>query len=141
MDLDTNVTTATAVGSRRERRRLAREEDRLPGEARRIAYLYIAPAFILYAAFNLWPLVQGVNISLFHWDGITEGTWAGLSNYKDFFTDPLIREGYAHVLQLMIFYAVLPIMLGLFLAALLSRIRIRGLTAFRLLLFLPLVIT
>jgi raffinose/stachyose/melibiose transport system permease protein len=85
--------------------------------------------------------VQGVNISLFHWDGITEGTWAGLSNYTDFFTDPLIREGYVHVLQLMVFYAVLPIALGLFLAALLSRIRIRGLTAFRLLLFLPLVIT
>ena len=56
-------------------------KERLPGESRRIAYLYIAPAFVLYAAFNLWPLVQGVNISLFHWDGITEGTWAGLSNY------------------------------------------------------------
>ena len=41
----------------------------------------------------------------------------------------------------MVFYAFLPIVLGLFLAALLSRIRIRGLTAFRLLLFLPLVIT
>src|SRR4029079_7521238 len=96
------------------------------------------------------------NISLFHWDGVSEGTWAGLSNYTDFFTDPLIREGYVHVLQLIVFYAarpivpgrqlmvfdgVLPIALGLFLAALLSRIRIRGLTAFRLLLFLPLVIT
>ena len=118
-----------------------RKAERLPGESRRIAYLYIAPAFILYAAFNLWPLVQGANISLFHWDGVTAGTWAGLSNYSDFFTDPLIREGYVHVLQLMVFYAFLPIVIGLFLAAVLSRIRIRGLTAFRLLLFLPLVIT
>jgi raffinose/stachyose/melibiose transport system permease protein len=87
------------------------------------------------------PLVQGVNISFYNWDGITPGTWAGLSNYTDFFTDPLIRQGYVHVLQLMLFYAFLPIVLGLFLAALLSRIRIRGLTAFRLVLFLPLVIT
>ena len=31
----------------------------LPGEARRIGYLYVAPAFILYAAFNLFPLGQG----------------------------------------------------------------------------------
>ena len=125
---------AVAVGSRRK-------PERLPGEARRIGYLYVAPAFILYAAFNLVPLVQGVNVSFYNWDGITPGTWVGLDNYLDFFTDPLIRSGYLHVLELMVFYSFLPIAIGLFLAALLSRIRIRGLTFFRVLLFLPLVIT
>ena len=118
-----------------------RKADRLPGEARRIGYLYVAPAFLLYAAFNLVPLGQGVNVSFYDWDGITPGTWVGLRNYADFFTDPLIRSGYVHVLELMIFYSLLPIALGLFLAVLLSRIRIRGLTFFRMLLFLPLVIT
>jgi raffinose/stachyose/melibiose transport system permease protein len=126
---------AIAVGSRRK------GIDRLPGEARRIGYLYVAPAFLLYAAFNLVPLVQGVNVSFFDWDGITPGTWVGLDNYQEFFTDPAIRTGYVHVLILMFFYAFMPIVIGLFLAALLSRIRIRGLTFFRLLLFLPLVIT
>jgi raffinose/stachyose/melibiose transport system permease protein len=125
---------AVAVGSRR---RL----ERLPGEARRIGYLYVAPAFILYAAFNLVPLVQGINVSLYDWDGITPGTWVGLGNYTEFFTDPAIRTGYVHVLILMVFYAFMPIVIGLFLASVLSRIRIRGLTFFRLLLFLPLVIT
>ena len=125
---------AVAVGSRRK-------PERLPGEARRIGYLYVAPAFILYAAFNLVPLVQGINVSFYNWDGITPGTWVGLDNYLDFFTDPLIRSGYLHVLELMVFYSFLPIAIGLFLAALLSRIRIRGLTFFRVLLFLPLVIT
>lgn len=129
------ASAVTSVGRRRK------QQERLPGEARKIAYLYIAPAFILYAAFNLFPLVQGVNISFYNWDGITPGTWVGLANYTDFFTDPAIRAGYIHVLELMIFYAFLPIVSGLFLAALLSRIRIRGLTFFRLLLFLPLVIT
>jgi raffinose/stachyose/melibiose transport system permease protein len=125
---------AVAVGGRRK-------PERLPGEARRIGYLYVAPAFILYAAFNLFPLVQGVNVSFYNWDGITPGTWVGASNYTEFFTDPLIRSGYIHVLELMVFYSLLPIVIGLFLAALLSRIRIRGLTFFRVLLFLPLVIT
>jgi raffinose/stachyose/melibiose transport system permease protein len=125
---------AVAVGGRRR-------PERLPGEARRIGYLYIAPAFLLYAAFNLVPLVQGVNVSLYDWDGITPGTFVGLSNYTEFFSDPAIRSGYVHVLELMVFYAFLPIVLGLLLAAVLSRIRIRGLTFFRLLLFLPLVIT
>jgi raffinose/stachyose/melibiose transport system permease protein len=122
-------------------KRLRRQREWLPGEARRIGYLYVAPAFILYAAFNLVPLVQGVNISFYNWDGITPGTWVGIQNYTEFFTDPTILAGYTHVLILMIFYAFLPIVIGLFLAAVLSRIRIRGLTVFRMLLFLPLVIT
>jgi raffinose/stachyose/melibiose transport system permease protein len=130
---------AVAVGSRRRRERPKLEF--LPGEPRRIGYLYIAPAFLLYAAFNLVPLGQGINDSFFHWDGITTGTWAGFDNYTEFFTDAEIRTGYVHVLILMFFYAFMPIVLGLFLAAVLSRIRIRGLTFFRLLLFLPLVIT
>ncbi len=136
----TPTSRAVALGGRRARRE-ARRTDRLPGEARRIAYLYIAPAFLLYAAFNLLPLGQGVNVSFYDWDGVTTGTWVGLGNYREFFTEPAIREGYLHVLQLMVFYSFLPICLGLFLAAVLSRIRIRGLTVFRMLLFLPLVIT
>jgi len=115
--------------------------ERLPGAARRVAYVYIAPAFVLYAAFNLVPLVQGLNDSFYDWDGITPGRWVGFGNYGRFFTDAGIRTGYVHVLVLMIFYAVLPIAIGLFLAAVMSRIRIRGLTVFRVLLFLPLVIT
>jgi raffinose/stachyose/melibiose transport system permease protein len=125
---------AVAVGGRRG-------PERLPGEARRIGYLYVAPAFIIYAAFNLVPLAQGVNTSFYDWDGITPGTWVGLRNYGEFFSDPEIRIGYLHVLELMIFYVILPIASGLFLAAVMSRIRIRGLTFFRMLLFLPLVIT
>jgi raffinose/stachyose/melibiose transport system permease protein len=135
MDAEPAVASrAIAVGSRRR-------IDRLPGEARRIGYLYVAPAFLLYAAFNLLPLAQGVNVSLYEWDGISPGTWVGLRNYAEFFTDPTIRSGYVHVLQLMVFYSFLPIAIGLFLAAVLSRIRVRGLTFFRVLLFLPLVIT
>ena len=73
-------------------------------------YLYIAPAFILYAAFNLWPLVQGANISLFHWDGITDGHLGGpVATTRTSSPTRLIREGYLHVLQLMVFYAFLPI--------------------------------
>src|SRR3954453_19027595 len=130
-----------SVDARRRWTRGGRKQDRLPGAARRVGYLYIAPAFILYAAFNLVPLVQGLNISLYDWDGITPGTWVGLGNYGDFFSDPAVTTGYSHVLILMVFYSFLPIAIGLFLAALMARIRIRGLTFFRLMLFLPLVIT
>lgn len=127
----------TSIGRGRRRRK----PEYLPGESRRLGYLYVAPAFILYFVFNLFPLGQGINLSFYQWDGILPGTFVGLDNYKEFFTDPAIREGYVHVLKLMVFYSFLPIVIGLFLAAVLSRIRIRGLTFFRVLLFLPLVIT
>jgi raffinose/stachyose/melibiose transport system permease protein len=130
-----------AIASRTAALGTRRRPERLPGEAKRIGYLYIAPAFIIYAAFNLVPLAQGINLSFFNWDGVTLGTWVGLANYREFFTDPAIRSTYMHVLVLMVFYSFLPITIGLFLAVVLSRIRIRGLTFFRLLLFLPLIVT
>ena len=49
--------------------RRQRKLERLPGEPRKIAYLYLLPAFLIYAAFNLVPLVQGFNISFYNWDG------------------------------------------------------------------------
>jgi raffinose/stachyose/melibiose transport system permease protein len=80
MDISPEVVSGAVASVGKRGRRSGRDDrkaERLPGEARRIAYLYIAPAFILYAAFNLWPLVQGANISLFHWDGITEAPGRG----------------------------------------------------------------
>jgi len=118
-----------------------RRSERLPGEPRKIALLYIAPAFLIYAAFNLVPLVQGMNYSLYNWDGLSTATWAGFSNYKQFFADPIVRASYLHVLVLIVFYSFIPTIIGLVLAALLSRMRIHGLTVFRTLLFLPTVLT
>ncbi len=117
------------------------KRERLPGEPRKIAYLYLAPALLIYAAFNLVPLVQGFNVSFYNWDGITKGTWVGLANYRGFFTDQVIRESYLHTLVLIVFYSFVPTAIGLLLAALLSRMRIHGLTVFRTLLFLPTVLT
>ncbi len=115
--------------------------ERLPGEPRRIGYLFLAPAFLIYAAFTLVPLAHAVNLSFFEWDGLTPGTFVGLRNYAAFFTDPLIRSSYGHTLVLIVFFSFLPITIGLLLAAALSRIRIRGLTVFRTILFVPVIIT
>ena len=36
-----------------------------PGEPRRVAYLYLLPAFLVYAAFLLYPLVRSVQLSFY----------------------------------------------------------------------------
>ncbi len=117
-----------------------RGDVRPPGEPRRIAYLYVLPGFLIYAAFALVPFGHTFWISFHEWDGITPSRWVGLDNYRRVFTDPQVRETFGHALVLVGFYALLPLILGLFLVALLSRIRVRGIAGFRAVLFLPQVV-
>ena len=117
-----------------------RPEARPPGEPRRIGYLYLLPAAVVFVAFVLVPLGHAFWLSLFEWDGITAGTWVGLDNYGDVVSDPALRSAFAHALVLIVFYALLPVAIGLLLAGLLARVRVRGLAFFRTILFLPQVI-
>jgi raffinose/stachyose/melibiose transport system permease protein len=121
---------ARAVGERRVR-------VRAPGEPRRVAYLYLAPAFFFYLLFAFGPLLYTTWLSFFDWDGLTVGTWTGLDNYREVLEDPDIRASFVHSLELILFYAVLPVLLGLFLASLIAHGRVRGVTFFRAALFLP----
>lgn len=108
-----------------------------PGQPRAVGYLYVLPALVLYGVFLLFPLGQTVWLSLLHWDGLTVATWAGTDNYQALLTDPSLRGPFLHALALLLFYAALPVALGLLLASALSRFRVRGMTFFRTVFFLP----
>ena len=110
-----------------------------PGEPRRIGYLFVLPALAVYAAFVLWPFGRAVWLSLHQWDGLLPKTWVGLDNYREIVESGPLRSAFAHSLVLIVFYSVIPVTLGLVLAAALSRARIRGQAAFRTILFLPVV--
>jgi raffinose/stachyose/melibiose transport system permease protein len=128
------------VGGVALRRLSGSPDDRPPGEPRLVGYLYLLPAFAVFATFVLYPLYRAIYISFYDWDGLTVGTWTGLENYKEVVTDPQLRSAFVHALVLLIFYAVLPVLIGLLLAGLMARARIRGLALFRTILFLPQVI-
>jgi raffinose/stachyose/melibiose transport system permease protein len=110
---------------------------RAPGEPRRVAYLYIAPAFLFYLVFAFGPLVYTTWLSFFDWDGLTVGEWVGIDNYREVLDDPGIRTSFVHSFELIFFYAVLPVVLGLALASVITHSRVRGVTFFRAVLFLP----
>lgn len=111
-----------------------------PGEPRAIGWLYALPAFLVYAAFLLYPLGRAVQISLYNWDGLTLGTFVGLGNYAKVVQDEGLRAAFGHALVLMLFFAVVPLGVGLLLAALLNRAKVRGLGFFRTVVFLPQVV-
>jgi raffinose/stachyose/melibiose transport system permease protein len=105
------------------------------------AYLYILPAFVLFAVFLGVPAVQTAQYSLFRWNGIGPSTWVGLQNYAELFTDSVLRSSFLHAGVLIFFYAVIPVVLALFLTAIISRgANLRGMSVFRTMLFLPQVV-
>ena len=107
----------------------------------RVAYLYVLPPFAIFAVFVLYPLAQIVRYSFFEWDGLTTPIFVGIANYLDIFARPALRVAFEHSLTFLIFYAVLPITVGLALAGAMGRGRIRGLTAYRTVLFVPQVVS
>lgn len=120
----------------------ATDRRRRPASRRRwVGLLYLAPALAMYVWVVLIPLAQSVNFSLYSWDGVSTPSWVGLQNYRDFLVDPELRSALAHAGVLIVFFALVPIVLGLLSAAILSRQRLRGAGIFRSLLFLPQVIT
>ncbi|GGV29756.1 ABC transporter permease [Kitasatospora herbaricolor] len=108
--------------------------------SRRIAYLYLAPALALYTAFVVLPWLHTMWLSFFEWDGVTVGTWAGLANYREVLTDPALRSSIVHALGFIGFYSLLPIALGLLLAAVIGGRGGRRYPVSRTVLFLPQII-
>ncbi|HET6507093.1 MAG TPA: sugar ABC transporter permease [Baekduia sp.] len=125
---------AEAYGIPRRRGRAGRRQQS-------IAYVYLLPALAIYTLFLLVPLGHSAWISLYRWDGLSPGTWVGLHNYADAFTDPQLRASFVHSLVLIVFYAIIPVGIGLLLAGVIVRApRLRFLSAFRVVLFLPQVV-
>lgn len=110
------------------------------GGPRWLPFLYLLPAFAIYGLFMLYPIGRSVQLSLYDWDGLSLATFVGIDNYIDVFRDERLRAAFGHALVLIFFFAILPVCIGLVLAAVLTRAKVRGLAVFRTLVFLPQVI-
>jgi raffinose/stachyose/melibiose transport system permease protein len=113
-----------------------------PGESRFLGYLYILPGLVIYLLFVLYPVLETVRTSFYRWDGFTVNrTFIGLQNYRQLLIDHQFLQALSHNLIFIVFYSIIPIILGIILASLLGRRRLPGMTFFRAGLFLPQVIS
>lgn len=104
-------------------------------------WLFAAPALGMYAVFVLRPLALTIQYSFYNWDGIGPSTWAGLSNFRTVFSDPALLNTIGNAFRLIVFFSVIPVLLGLAIAAVIRRIAASRLAAVaRTVLFLPQVI-
>lgn len=107
----------------------------------RAAWLFIAPAAIAYATFVLVPLCTSFYYSLLRWDGIGTPKFRGLSNYVTVLTDPDLLQIIGNAFQLVLFFTLIPVGLGLAVAsAIRGQMAGRFGTVTRTVLFLPQVI-
>jgi ABC-type sugar transport system permease subunit len=102
---------------------------------------YVLPALAIYGFVVVVPTLQSVWYSFYDWMGVGKATWVWFDNYTEFLTNPRLSLALQHTLVFAIFYAVLPICLGLISAALVSRGNTRGGGFFRTVIFLPQVLT
>ena len=106
--------------------------------------LFITPAVMLYTAFVIVPILFAVYISLYDWSGIGPMHYVGIGNYARLLTDPRISRIFLNALgnNLKFTLCVLTIILGVqLILAYLLHINILGGRYFRLMIFLPYVIS
>lgn len=104
-------------------------------------WAFIAPAFLAYAAFVLWPIVQTIRYSFYYWDGVAPAKWAGFANFRTVFTNSQLVAVIGHSFELILFFCGIPVILGLGIATVMRRfVTGRMSTIARTILFLPQVV-
>lgn len=99
--------------------------------------LYALPSLLIYGAFVLVPILSSIVLGFTAWDGISAPRFVGLENYIALFSDPVFFIALRNNLFLLVFYVVLPLLLGLVMAAVVTSIRSREQLMLRTLYFMP----
>jgi cellobiose transport system permease protein len=99
-------------------------------------YLFVAPFFLLFAVFGLYPLVRTAWVSLHEWSLLGTHSFIGLENYVALAGDAYFWNALYNTLGMFVLATVPQLLLALGLAQVLNR-RLRGRTFFRLGVLVP----
>jgi len=119
------------------RRRFLKVEGLKPGQHWYTGYLYLLPGLMVYLLFVFLPILDTLRYSLFAWNGISQPVFVGWANYLALVHDSTFLTSLFNNFVFVFFYTVLPILLALFLTALLTRQPLPGMAFFRAGLFVP----
>lgn len=105
----------------------------------RSSALALAPAVLLFAVFNIYPLAYSGFLSVMEWDGFSPARrFVGLENYRAIFESAQFRNALGVTLKYTAGVTTLSVAAGLVIAVLLNS-DIRGRNLYRLIYFLPVV--
>lgn len=78
---------------------------------------YLVPGLLLFAVVIIAPLLANIGISFTEWTGVGTPEWVGLENYKRLIGDELFWASTRNNLAMIFAMAIVPTIIGLFLAA------------------------
>lgn len=101
-------------------------------------YLFIAPTLLGLLIFYIFPVFQTFFYSFTSWGDFGNYSWSGLDNYKEMMDDPEIWASFRNTLIYAFIMVPVSIAISILVAVLLNQ-KIKGLTVYRTLYFLPVV--
>ena len=105
------------------------------------AFLFIAPAFILFTVFLIVPTVSSFYYSFTSWDGINPNIkFIGFDNYKEIFTSARFGNALKNTALLTVVISICENALALGLALLVDNV-IKGKNLFRAIFYLPVILS
>lgn len=105
------------------------------------AFLFIAPAFILFTAWVIIPTISSVYYSFTSWDGISEDIkFIGLANYREIFTSARFGNALKNTAILTVFISMLENAVALAFALMVDNVR-WGKNFFRSAFYIPVLIS
>jgi raffinose/stachyose/melibiose transport system permease protein len=100
------------------------------------AWLFMMPLGLVSLLVIGGPGLFSVYYSFTDWNGVGAAHWIGLANYQHMFTDPDFRAAFEHNIIWTVVFLIVPMVMGLFGAYLMSRMR-RHTLLFRVAYFIP----
>lgn len=111
--------------------------DKQKGRGRFIA-LCVTPAIALFVVFMVLPTINVFRMSLYKWGGFSnKRTFVGLNNFRILAEDRNFLQSFQNTVLLIVLVSIITITLALFFAAVLSREKIRGQNFFRVVFYIP----
>lgn len=105
------------------------------------AYLFIAPAIILYAIFFGFPIIVSIGLMFFDYDIINLPIYVGLKNIKKVFTNTDITSVLVNSGKLLIILVISHVVIGLVLAVFVNSLGKKLSTVMRTIIYIPTVLT
>lgn len=98
----------------------------------------LLPALVLFVLFMAWPTVNVFRMSLYTWSGFSpDMRFVGLDNFARLLDDEQFLRAFQNTVALLVVVTVATLGMGLFLAAVMTRQRLRGRALFRFVLYVP----
>jgi cellobiose transport system permease protein len=99
-------------------------------------FLFVAPFFVVFAIFGVFPLVYTGWVSLHDWHLIGDHTFVGFANYTELFADPDFWNAVANTFGIFLIATIPQLLVALMIANLLNR-ALRARTMFRMGVLVP----